>query len=178
MSTFTNHQVDPNDITQIVELKYENVSKHAFNASLLTTFIFFAVILIGAIVSWFFIERDFFIVLIIFGIITFFTLLMVLHSYYYFKMLKYSIREKDLTLKEGVIFLSTTTLPFNRVQHAEINQSFTQRFFKIATLNLFTSGGTGVDMSIHSLDERRAEEIKAFILQKSAKEETIGLNDE
>ena len=45
-----------------------------------------------------------------------------------FKKMKYVVREKDISYKKGVLFRSLTTVPFNRVQHIEIDEGPVSRF--------------------------------------------------
>jgi uncharacterized protein len=167
MSNLTNFQIPIDKLSQIETLDYEKVSPSAYVVAFIVNGLFFTLFTLVTFVLWFFIKSEFYIVLLIYGVLSFFILLSVLYSWYYYRLLKYALREKDITLKEGVIFLSSTTMPFSRVQHVEVNQSFFQRYFKISTLLLYTAGGTGVDLSIKGLEEDKAEKIKSFIINKT-----------
>ncbi|MGM0392780.1 MAG: PH domain-containing protein, partial [Bacteroidota bacterium] len=50
----------------------------------------------------------------------------------------YAIRERDVLYKRGYIISRTTVVPFNRIQHATISRGILDKFFGIATLNIFT----------------------------------------
>ena len=81
------------------------------------------------------------------------------------------MREHDMLYKSGLIFRKTIALPFNRIQHSEINQGPIERKFNLASLSIFTAGGNNSDLAIPGLLNEDAQEIKSFIIQKSAKHE-------
>ena len=78
----------------------------------------------------------------------------------------YALREHDLLYKSGVFWRTVTAVPFNRIQHVEKSSTPLDRRFQIASLQIFTAGGSGGDLKIHGLPARVAEQIRAFILDK------------
>jgi membrane protein YdbS with pleckstrin-like domain len=78
----------------------------------------------------------------------------------------YAVRDKDIVYKSGVFWRSVTTIPFNRIQHVEKSSTPLDRKFSLATLQLFTAGGTGGDLKIHGLSAKTAEKLRNFILNK------------
>ena len=78
----------------------------------------------------------------------------------------YAVRERDIIYKRGVFWHTVTAVPFNRIQHVEKSSTPLDRRFNIATLQLFTAGGTGGDLKIHGLPARTAEKLRIFILEK------------
>ena len=78
----------------------------------------------------------------------------------------YVVRDKDILFKKGVIWRSVTAIPFNRIQHVETSSDPLDRKFGLATLQLFTAGGTGGDLKIDGLPADTAEQLRLFILQK------------
>ena len=79
----------------------------------------------------------------------------------------YVVRDKDLLFKKGVIWRSVTAVPFNRIQHVETSHSPLDRKFGLATLQLFTAGGTGGDLKIDGLAADIAEQLRVYILKKA-----------
>jgi len=79
----------------------------------------------------------------------------------------YVVRDKDLLFKKGVIWRSVTAVPFNRIQHVETSNTPLDRKFGLATLQLFTAGGTGGDLKIEGLAADVAEQLRVFILEKA-----------
>ena len=78
----------------------------------------------------------------------------------------YAIRDLDIIYKSGVFWRTVTAIPFNRIQHVEKSSSPLDRRFDIATLQLFTAGGSGGDLKIHGLSADIAEQLRVFILDK------------
>lgn len=79
----------------------------------------------------------------------------------------YALSEKDLTYKKGWIFYSTTTIPFNRIQHTEVSQGPLERRYDLSTLKVYTAGGSTSDMAIPGLEEEEAKQLRDFISQKA-----------
>lgn len=79
----------------------------------------------------------------------------------------FGLREHDLTYRSGVFFRTTTVIPFNRVQHCEVNEGPIERWFGLKTLEVFTAGGDSSDLSIPGLADDRAEILKKFIIDKT-----------
>jgi membrane protein YdbS with pleckstrin-like domain len=65
-----------------------------------------------------------------------------------------------------VFWHTVTAIPFNRIQHVEKSSTPLDRRFGIATLQLFTAGGSGGDLKIHGLSAEVAENLRVFILDK------------
>ena len=78
----------------------------------------------------------------------------------------YVLRDKDILFKKGVIWQSVTAVPFNRIQHVETSSTPLDRKFGLATLQLFTAGGSGGDLKIDGLGSHVAERLRVYILKK------------
>lgn len=78
----------------------------------------------------------------------------------------YAIRTRDILYKSGVFWQTATAVPFNRIQHVEKSSTPLDRRFDIATLQLFTAGGSGGDLKIHGLSAQTAEDLRVFIIEK------------
>jgi len=83
----------------------------------------------------------------------------------------YAIRQKDILYKSGMLFRSTIIVPFNRVQHCEMEQGPIDRLFGLAEISLFTAGGSASDLSIPGLTQKRANELKNFITNRVGADE-------
>ncbi|QTE22640.1 PH domain-containing protein [Polaribacter cellanae] len=80
-----------------------------------------------------------------------------------FKKKKFAVREKDISYKNGIFFRTLTTVPFNRIQHVEIDQGPFSRYFNLVTLSVFTAGDSSDDLTIKGLIKEEATKIKEFI---------------
>lgn len=78
----------------------------------------------------------------------------------------YAVRDKDIIHRSGVFWRTVTAIPFNRIQHVEKSSTPLDRRFGIATLQIFTAGGSGGDLKIHGLPAQIAERLRVFILEK------------
>jgi len=78
----------------------------------------------------------------------------------------YVIRDKDILFRKGVVWRSVTAVPFNRIQHVETSNTPLDRKFDLATLQLFTAGGSSGDLKIDGLSASVAEQLRLFILAK------------
>ncbi len=78
----------------------------------------------------------------------------------------YGVRDKDMLFRKGVIWRSVTAIPFNRIQHVETSNTPLDRKFGLATLQLFTAGGSSGDLKIDGLEASVAEQLRIYILSK------------
>jgi len=79
----------------------------------------------------------------------------------------YVLRDRDIVFRSGVIWRSITAVPFNRIQHVETSSTPFDRRYGLATLQLFTAGGSSGDLKIDGLGNDTAEQLRAFILDKA-----------
>jgi len=70
-----------------------------------------------------------------------------------------------------VFFRSTTVIPFNRIQHAEVKQGPIERRFNLQRLEVYSAGGEGSDLYIPGLLGNRADQLKDFIIKKVGRHE-------
>lgn len=83
-----------------------------------------------------------------------------------FRKKGYAFRTHDAIYKSGIIVETTTVVPFNRVQHVALHQGFISRKLGLATVELFTAGGSTSDLQIPGLLLADAQKIKNLIAQK------------
>jgi membrane protein YdbS with pleckstrin-like domain len=79
----------------------------------------------------------------------------------------YVLRDKDILFRKGVVWRSVTAIPFNRIQHVETSSTPFDRKFDLATLQLFTAGGSSGDLKIDGLSTDIAEQLRVFVLEKA-----------
>ena len=78
----------------------------------------------------------------------------------------YAVRDKDIVFRKGILWRSVTAIPFNRIQHVETSNTPLDRKFGVATLQLFTAGGSGGDLKVDGLGAEVAEQLRIYILGK------------
>jgi hypothetical protein len=93
----------------------------------------------------------------------------------------YAFRTHDAIYKSGIIVETTTIIPFNRVQHVALHQGFISRKLGLATIELFTAGGSTSDLQIPGLLLADAQKIKELIAKKinpAATENVVSIEEE
>ena len=79
-------------------------------------------------------------------------------------------REHDVIFKHGVIASTTMIIPYNRIQHVALHEGFIERWFELATVEIYTAGGTASDLAIPGLDKFQADDIKQLLMEKIQKQ--------
>ncbi|WP_198683947.1 PH domain-containing protein [Aliidiomarina celeris] len=64
----------------------------------------------------------------------------------------------------GALWHKEVVVPFNRLQHLELQQGPTERLLGLSRLVLYTAGGTGADLAIPGLRTETAEQIRDQVL--------------
>ena len=170
---FQNNPIDLTTLPQLENIQMKSLSPAYLKVSYLGTTIFFIMLAIILMAVRFFAEFDipFRVEL---GIVGGWLLLLVLslwHTYEDFQIQGFAIRERDLTYRSGVFFRSTTVIPYNRIQHAEVKQGPIERRFNLQRLEIYSAGGDGSDLYIPGLPGNRADQLKDYIIEKAGKHE-------
>lgn len=170
---FKNEQLDTSLIPSSEHVTFEKLDPAYKKVTIYITLIGFGVMLLLYLIIGFFIKNLFdfpwiFIFILGWILITGMFLILAIKGYEYEG---YAIREKDILYKSGIFFRSTLIIPFNRVQHCEIEQGPIDRFFGLSELSLFTAGGSGSDLSIPGLSESKASSLKNFITNRVVQDE-------
>ncbi len=88
-----------------------------------------------------------------------------------FKIKGYALRENDISYKSGLLFFSMTSIPLNRLQHCEVSQGPLGRLFELASVRIYTAGGSTSDLSIGGLKKEAAHRLRDHITRLSARYE-------
>ena len=164
---FENQQVDSKLLPNVESVGLKKLSVNYKTTKYIGTCILFAFLFFGALVFYFTSPAKS--GLLRYGIfllwVLFFALSLFLVGKRY-QLSGYALREHDVIYKSGVWWQTLTTIPFNRMQHCEISQGPIQNAFGLATLRIFTAGGSSSDLAIDGLDHEEAKRIKEFITSK------------
>lgn len=168
MNEFSNN---PIDLTQLP--KFEEVQLKGLNPKYITVLLFnfslLLILVIGGFSALFYFNQDAFSnmiwMTIVVGIVLFLAGL-VLFTKFSFQKKGYAFREHDAIYKSGLISETTTIIPFNRVQHVALHQGFISRKLGLASVELFTAGGSSSDLEIPGLLLADAQIIKNLVSQK------------
>ena len=85
------------------------------------------------------------------------------------RRLAYQVRERDLSLRRGVIRHRVETIPFSRIQHVSVGRGVIERSLGLATLEVSSAGP---DIAVPGLSVADAERIKQTVAERA------GVDDE
>lgn len=88
-----------------------------------------------------------------------------LQTKYRYSFNRFMIGDRFLRIREGWLFRSTTTVPYNRVQHVDTKQGPLLRAFGLTSIVIHTAVGAH---DITSLDSAEAERTIALITERVA----------
>lgn len=166
---FENHEIDIDALPKVETGSFQQLDENYLVVRYIGSFIFFMIIGFGLIMAYLLTDLSDNLK-IFWGLVTGW-LLWAIASFILtrlgYKIRGYQLRDKDLVHRQGVIFKTITTIPFNRVQHCEVSQGVIQRMFDLHTLQIFTAGGSNSDLSIPGLKADTAQRIKGFIINKT-----------
>ncbi len=170
---FQNNSIDLTTLPQLDDTPMESLSPSYLKVSYLGTLIFFLILAIILIGIRFFAEFEipFWVKLVAMVGWPLLFLLSLWHTYEEFQIQGFAIRERDLIYRSGVFFRSTTVIPYNRIQHAEVKQGPIERRFNLQRLEIYTAGGDGSDLYIPGLPGNQADQLKDYIIEKVGKNE-------
>lgn len=86
--------------------------------------------------------------------------------------LGFCLREKDILFRRGYFISRITVVPFNRIQHATISRDVLDKMLGMASLEIFTAGGSGSDIRIPGLPPELAKSLKESLAEKLSNDET------
>ena len=170
---FTNTQIHTDEIPDSKDINFELLDIQFRKSQLISVVLFYFGAMILMVVSvLLFNELEiqplwYILVAIIWLVLLTTSIIYVIKSYYYEG---FALREKDILYKSGIFFKSVTIIPFNRVQHCEIQQGPIDRYFNLGSLLLYTAGGSSSDLIIKGLIYSKAQIIKEFITKNVAAE--------
>ena len=168
MIKFTNETIDINELPNFEEVQLNSLQSKYFNVIAVNLSLFnFLILILFSAISYF--KADLFSnrVWLILGVA-----LSILIGLSYplaklsFNKKGFAFRAHDAIYKEGLISETTTIIPFNRVQHVALHQGFISRKLGLASVELFTAGGSSSDLKIPGLVLSDAQIIKNLVSQK------------
>ena len=166
MDNFTNNSIDIASLPQFEEVAFQPISKAYLIKSNLQNLAFLCVAMIAwAALIYFEIINHTQLVLILTGIAVYFGF-----KFWNIAQLQknygFALREKDILYKRGYLVNKTTVVPFNRIQHASISRDVLDKMLRISSLQIFTAGGSGSDISIPGLGPDLALRLKEVLAAK------------
>jgi uncharacterized protein len=168
MNEFKNNTINISTLPKFEETPLKPLEKNYFKVMLIRFGIVFGILLIGIIALYFVSVEELIQDKIIYFIAGWLILLIL--SFFYLKISfakkGFALREHDVIFKSGVISETTTIVTNNRVQHVALHQGMISRIFGLASIELFTAGGSSSDLKINGLLLEDAKKIKESVSLK------------
>ena len=171
-SVFTNAQLSVEELPRAASATYEPLAPAYLRVELLSLWLGrLAILFIFLIYTY--LTKDFpnWLRWGIAGLWVFLLLASTLIRYLGFKIKGYAVRQHDLMYRQGLLFRTLTVVPFSRIQHSEVQQGVIERQFGLASLSVYTAGGSQSDIVIPGLKQEQAEQIRQLLSQKLAADE-------
>jgi len=170
MDNFTNETIDTTQLPRFEEVVFTPLQPSYWKVTLLNLSILFVIIWAGLVLNFIFNEEfiSYRIESIIGGIVL--TALILFFSRLAFRKKGFAFRQHDVLYRSGVISTNTIVIPYNRVQHVALNEGITSRYFGLATVQIFTAGGSSSDIEIPGIKKEQAENIKQLLMGKIQKQ--------
>lgn len=178
MENFSNPIILPENLPEIDITTFNPLDKNHLKLALIRI-VFFFFILVGAFIAFLILSDENtpkIVIISITSILAFLIIYSIIITILAFPRKGYLLREKDISFQRGLITYKLTTVPFNRIQHVEVNQGVLAKLFKLSAVKIFTAGGNSSDLSIHGLPEDMAKNLKAFLSEKISESENKIIN--
>jgi putative membrane protein len=78
------------------------------------------------------------------------------------------VENEDLVVDQGLFSRKRTSIPLERIQSLQFEQTFLHRWLGVVKVRIETAGGSGTEMSLDALEQKRAEALRRFILARKA----------
>ena len=167
MTEFSNQQLVIDDLPKVEELFFQQIENKYKNVLYLNAIIW-AIFLVAGLVAVYMSDLPG----LLFVLATAFVFVLIGFSMisipFIVKNKAFAIRENDISYKTGWIFKKWTTISFNRIQHSEVGRSAFDRIFNLASLQIYSAGGSSSDIRIPGLKVEVAHKMKNYILEKTS----------
>lgn len=166
MSDFTNNTIELDLLPKFEEVQLKPLSSQYWKVVLINILIFLLFVAAGIFAILYFKEEPRQYLLIIIAIyITFAVLLLFIYNIGV-KRRGFAVRERDIIYASGVLALSTTIVPFSRIQHIALHEGLISRIFNLGELQIFTAGGSSGSLHIRGIEIAEAKNIKALLMRQ------------
>lgn len=168
MSEFNNNTIDISTLPKFEDTTLNPLQKDYFKVMLIQFAIVFGILFIGIIALYFISVEELIKDKIIYFVIGWLVLLVLSFLYLKISFAKkgFALREHDVIFKSGVISETTIIVTNNRVQHVALHQGMLSRYFGLASIELFTAGGSSSDLKINGLLFEDAKKVKESVSLK------------
>jgi len=79
----------------------------------------------------------------------------------------YGLFKHEIVLREGLFWVSTTALPYTRLQHVNLSQGPLERKFNLVTLKCFSAGSGMAEIDLPGINADLAEHLRQHLLSQA-----------
>jgi membrane protein YdbS with pleckstrin-like domain len=179
MSTFTNKPLALDDIPRHSEAPLRSIEPAYLRIMYVEQFVYFVCIAAGlfALGKWvpLFQNWNVQIAMFVFALLLFSLMLFAARKAH--SNMGYALREYDFIFRKGWLFEQLQVVPLSKIQHCKIKRGPLERKYGLATLNIFTAGGAGADVSLGGLPLDTANTLKDWLVGTSPDKSIEPVND-
>lgn len=181
MQDFTNNSIDLDLLPKYEEVPFLPIHKKYWNVIVMNLLIFTVILFVATVITFISVYKSenigtgFYVSVLAF-VFGFIGLLFWLNRIA-FRKRGYVVREKDLLYRSGVLATNTTIIPFNRIQHIAVNEGMFSRMYDLASLEIYTAGGSSSDLRISGIEKEKAYNIKEFLMNNLTSDFVIVRNE-
>lgn len=169
MDNFSNETIDTSQLPRFEEVPMTALHPNYWKVTAITLGIVFIVLGVALALAVGFIE-EFWVYGIKLTVVWFIlTIISFAFSFIAFRKKAFAFRNHDVLFRHGIIATTTIVVPYNRIQHVALHEGFVSRFFGLATIEIFTAGGSSSDIEIPGIEKQQAENIKQLLMGKIQK---------
>ncbi|MBB2150733.1 PH domain-containing protein [Pedobacter gandavensis] len=172
MQDFTNENLDLSRLPKYETVTLSELHKNYWKVILLNIAVFMLFLGLASYLLFFLLKSSNPEPYLFIGGYLLFGILLVMFYAISIKKRGYAIREKDLIYKSGIVSISTSVIPFSRIQHITLNEGIFSRMFNLAALHIYTAGGISGNIVIPGLDIELAKSIKEELTKQVNHQDT------
>ncbi|WP_259395625.1 PH domain-containing protein [Shewanella sp. SR43-4] len=90
----------------------------------------------------------------------------------------YGLFKHEMVLREGLFWISTTALPYTRLQHVNLSQGPLERKYNLVTLKCFSAGSGLAEIDLPGLNADLAEHLRQHLLSRAAASHPSGIAED
>ncbi|MDT0647360.1 PH domain-containing protein [Zunongwangia sp. F260] len=164
-NSFQNQRIAIDTLPRYQEVDLNGISRNLLFKNLIHISVLFVAIMLFCGYIYFYTAENFIISIVAVAAFLLFCFFF-FNSWKMQKIYGYALRERDIIYRKGFLITDTTVISFNRIQHVSISRGVLDKLLGIATLNIFTAGGSGSDISIPGLEPQLAQNLKEALVIK------------
>ncbi|WP_226413874.1 PH domain-containing protein [Shewanella glacialimarina] len=85
----------------------------------------------------------------------------------------YGVFKDEFIMRQGLFWVSTTALPYTRLQHVNLSQGPLERKYQLITLKCFSAGSGEAEINLPGLPAKVAEHLRQHLLHQAAQNQQI-----